>query len=129
MNKNLNPVGWYVATYIERFEFPDEDTSDPERRCRAWKNTILIKAKSPEEAYRKAVQEATLTSDTEWTKDNGRIKGGRLVFEGLTSLLPIYDKLEDGSEIFWEDYPRSKVKTIKGMIRQKSELEAFSKEE
>jgi hypothetical protein len=126
-NKNISPVGWYVASYLERFEFPDEDTSNEDRRCRAWENTIIVKADDPEQAYQKATEQATLSQDSEWTRGDG-LKGGRLVFEGFTSLLPIYDELEDGAEILWRDYPSSKVKTIKRMIRSKDNLEAFSKE-
>ncbi len=113
---------------MERFEFPDEDTSNEDRRCRAWENTIIVKADNPEDAYQKAIDHATLLSeDTGWMRGDG-LKGGRLVFEGLTSLLPIYDELEDGAEILWRDYRNSKVKTIKKMIRSKDDLEAFSKE-
>jgi len=126
-SNNISPVGWYVASYLERFEFPDEDTSNEDRRCRAWENTIIVKADDPEQAYQKAIEQATLSQDSEWTRGDG-LAGGRLVFEGLTSLLPIYDELEDGAEILWRDYPSSKVKTIKRMIRSKDNLKAFSKE-
>lgn len=127
LRKNISPVGWYVASYIERFEFPDEDTSNEDRRCRAWKNTIIVKAGDPEEAYQKAIGQATLAQDSEWTREDG-LKGGRLVFEGLTSLVAIHDELEDRAEILWRDYANSKVKTIKRMIRSKDDLEAFSRE-
>jgi hypothetical protein len=126
-SKNISPVGWYVASYLERFEFPDEDTSNEDRRCRAWENTIIVKAGDPEEAYQKAIEQATLSQDSEWTRVDG-LKGGRLVFEGLTLLLPISDEIEDGAEILWRDYPNYKVKTIKKMIRSKEDLEAFSRE-
>jgi hypothetical protein len=122
-SKNVSPVGWYVASYVERFEFDDEDHADIERRCRAWQNTIIIKASNPEEAYQKALTQATLTKDTEWTRDQAK---GRLIFEGFTSLLPIYDELEDGAELFWKDFPNSKIKTVKSWIKEKADLEAFS---
>jgi len=126
-SKNISPVGWYIASYLERFEFPDEDTSNVDRRCHAWENTIIIKADTPEEAYQKVIREATLTQDTAWTRGDG-VKGGRLIFEGLTSLLPVYDALEDGAELFWRNIPSSKVKTVQSRIKSKAELEAFSKE-
>ncbi len=126
-SKNVSPVGWYVASYLERFEFPDEDQSNADRKCRAWENTIIVKAANPQEAYEKVIAQATMTQDTEWTRGDGQ-KGGHLRFEGLSSLLPIYDEIEDGAEIMWRDFKNHKVKTIKNMVRPKAELEAFSKE-
>jgi hypothetical protein len=124
--ENISPVGWYVASYLQRFEFEDEDTSDLERRCRAWENTILVQASTPEEAYKKTVAQAKLGQETGWTRGTSK---GRLIFEGLTSLLPIYDELEDGAEILWKDFPNSKVKTIKSRVKAKADLGAFSKDD
>jgi len=49
--RNRNQTGWWIASYIERFEFYDEDKLNANRRCLAWENTILIKAEDREEAY------------------------------------------------------------------------------
>jgi hypothetical protein len=50
---------------------------------------------------------------------------GRWVFEGLTSLLPIYDELEDGAEILWRDHSGRTLKRVRAMVKKKNELEAF----
>jgi hypothetical protein len=121
--RNKSPYGWWLATCLERFEFYDEDKSNSNRRCIAWENTILIKAKDREEAYGKAVENGKLSDGSE-ADFNGR--KGTWVFEGLTSLIPIYEELEDGAEILWDEHKNCAVKTVKSWVRTKGELEAFT---
>ncbi|MFV1976928.1 MAG: hypothetical protein ACC651_14370 [Candidatus Scalindua sp.] len=45
--------------------------------------------------------------------------------EGLISLLPIYEELEDGAELIWNEYENISVKKVKSWIRKKEELETF----
>lgn len=125
-DKNRSPVGWYVASLLHRLEWYDENTDDPNRRCLAWENQILIKADSPDEAYAKAVEHgrADEESGEVWETDNEERKG-KWQFEGLTSLLPIYEELEDGAEIIWKEYERRSVKKIKSWVKPKDELEVF----
>ena len=92
--RNKSPYGWWLATCLERFQFFDEDKSNPNRRCIAWENTILIKAKDREGAYQKAIKKGKLSDGGE-SELNGRKE--TWIFEGLTSLLPIYEELEDGA--------------------------------
>jgi hypothetical protein len=49
--KNKSPTGWWVATIIERFEFDDEDRSNLRRRCHAWSNVVVLKARDRNHAY------------------------------------------------------------------------------
>ena len=121
--KDMSPVGWYVAAYIERFEFEGEDKLDLKRRCRAWKNTILVRASDPEQAYRRARYWAALGVGGRWKNNKGA--RGRMIFEGLTMLLPVYDKIKDGCEVIWTDYRSRSVRTIKSMVSSKRELEVF----
>ena len=120
--RNRSPYGWWLATCLERFQFFDEDKSNPNRRCIAWENTILLKAKDREEAYRKAIKDGKLSEGGE-SELNGR--KGTWIFEGLTSLLPIYEELEDGAEILWVEHKNFAVKTVKNWVCKKKELEAF----
>lgn len=123
--KYISPVGWYVASVLVRFEWYDEDKNNPNRRCLAWENQILIKAKSPEEAYAKAVEYGELHAEGEaWETDN-QARKGKWQFEGLTSLLAIYDELEDGAEITWKRYENRSVKKVKSWVIPKAELEVF----
>ncbi len=129
-SKNKSPTGWWVATIVERFEFDDEDKSNLRRRCRAWSNVVILKARDRNQAYCKAIRYAELIKDdSDWVEGCSGRKG-RLVFEGLASLLPVYDKFdEDGSEILFDDYPNISVGRVKQWVRQKKDLEAFDDSE
>ncbi|OZG72613.1 hypothetical protein BTA51_13875 [Hahella sp. CCB-MM4] len=124
-NKDVSSVGWYVASYIERSKYVGEDDANENKRCVAWENTILIKASNPDEAYEKAIEEANIGREPYENSDGEMIQ---FVFEGLTSLLPIYEELEHGSEIMWTEHENKAIKTIKSMVKSKSELEVFSNE-
>lgn len=121
--RNHSPYGWWVASYIERMAWDDELNLSPNKRCRAWENTIILQAVDREEAYKKAVYLASKSSTKFEDSSTGR--KGRWIYEGLTSLLPIYDPLEDGAEIFWIDHKNRTIKTIKSRVKQKYELEVF----
>jgi len=121
--RNRTRHGWWIATLVERYELFDEDKSNLNRRCTAYRNTTLIKARDRNEAYRKAMALGELGTDTVCGPAKGR--QGHWVFEGLASLLPIYDKLEDGAEIIWEKAENITVRTVKAGIRQKKALECF----
>lgn len=122
----ISPVDWYVATMLVRFEYDDEDKKDLNRRCRAWRNTILFKASSPDEAYEKAMARGALEAEAgDFWEEGNESHTGHTVFEGLTSLLAVYDEIEDGAEIIWADYENRMVKTVKGWVKSKEELEVF----
>ncbi len=121
-SQNKSPYGWWIASYIERLELADEDNTNLNRRCVAWENTVIIKAKNREEAYKKA-EEVGRIGEYEYTTLSGRT--ARWIYEGLTHLLPIYEKLEDGAEILWNDHTNRTVKKIKSWVKTKEELETF----
>lgn len=125
-SRSISPVGWYVASVLVRLEWHDEDKNDLNRRCLSWENQIIIRAGNPEEAYAKAVEQGK--SDEEqgkvWAGDN-KERTGTWRFEGLTSLLPIYDEFEDGSEIVWKEHKNRSVKKVKSWAKAKEELEVF----
>jgi hypothetical protein len=120
-SRNISPYGWWIASYLMRYEQEREDISNPKRRCLAWENTIILKAQDRDEAYQKAMEFA-LAEEDDKTDRQGL---GKWVCEGLTSLLPIYDKLEDGTEVIWTEHKNKTVKTIKSWIKKKEELECF----
>ena len=119
-DKNVSPVGWYVATEVLRFIPPGIDADDPRRRFVVWENLILVQADDPEMAYQKAMEGGA--------GNNGPTKAGRWQFEGLADLLPIYDKMEDGSEILWIKHKSKSVTTVKGMVKSKERLQVFSED-
>jgi hypothetical protein len=124
-NRNRSSFGWWVASYIERFEWRSEDRAKLERRCLAWENTVIIKAKDREAAYKRALGLRKEFSAKWRNYGNPPGRPGRWVFEGLTSLLPIYERLEDGAEIIWHEHANRTVKNIRSFVKKKSELEVF----
>jgi hypothetical protein len=122
--RNRNQYGWWIASYLERFEYYDEDRRNLNRRCLAWENTILIKAGDREEAWRKAVAHGRVGQGPE-ARDVDTGRKGSWHFEGLTSLLPVYDELEDGAEVLWVRHAGRSVRKIRAMVKHKRELEVF----
>jgi hypothetical protein len=120
-DKNVSPVGWYIATELLRFVPDGVDPSDSKRRFLVWENLILIRAVEPENAYEKAVENGRLSNGSR-AIINGM--SGKWRFEGLLSLLPVHDELEDGAELMWTEYYRSS-KAINKVVRSKEELEIF----
>ncbi len=121
---NRNHSGWWIASYIERFEYCNKKKKSSARRCLAWENTVLIRAKSREQAYRKAIALGQLSNgNTMWDAEMKR--SGSWQFEGLTDLLPVYEKLSDGAEILWKEYRNRTVKTIRSLVKKKRDLPVF----
>jgi hypothetical protein len=123
---NVSPVNWYIARILLRFEFTDEDKINLNRRCIAWENQILLKAKNPEKAYEKALKHGKLKERGEMHTLDGKRKG-KWIFEGLRGLTPLYNELDDGSEISSTEHGNKTVKKIKDWVLKKEELEVFQK--
>ena len=123
----VSPVGWYVAWELLRFEWDDEDKTDLSRRCWTWENQILIQAQSPEEAYAKAVAHGQQSDGSQAWEENNEARRGRWRFEGLTSLLAIYDEPADGAEITWDENRRRSVGKTLEKVKSKEQLEVFNK--
>lgn len=124
-DRNKSPVNWYLASILLRIEVGKKDQSRENRRCDAWENKILVKAKNPDEAYRKALKIGK-SEEQEYLNTEG--DSVKFTFEGLTSLLPIYEELEDGSELEWSEFENRSVKKIKSWVKSKQDLEVFSKD-
>jgi len=127
-HRNRNHAGWWIASFIERFEYYDENKANLNRRCLAYENTILIRAPNREVAYRKAVAQGRLSNGSEgWSSSSGRKGAWR--FDGLTGLLPVYEELEDGAEILWQKHADVTVRRIRSRIKRKQELSVFNDRE
>jgi len=124
--RNKSPNGWWIASYIQRFQWKDDRPSTNRSRCLIWENTIILKAKTREVAFRKATVLAKSSATGKWEllgDPPGR--PGRWVLEGFTSLLPIYEPLQDGAEVLWSEYRKKSLGTLRRRIRPKGKLEAF----
>jgi hypothetical protein len=122
---NMSIVGWYIAALIERFEFYDEDLENSNRRCEAWENFVLIKAANPEVAYRKAMAIGKQGEKAQMQTQTPLPRKGVWRFEGISILLPIYEKLEDGAEIMWTKHQNISVKKVRAKVKPKEHLQAF----
>jgi hypothetical protein len=105
-----------VGAYLIRFiELGAKNNEDPEARFQSWENTVIVNAENLSKAYDKVVAIAKATTKP--------YKGGdagipvKWVFEGVTELLPIYEPLEDGSEIMWRERNSTKLKSLKKLVR------------
>lgn len=125
LSTHWSPVGWYVAVVLMRFEWDDEDKTNPNRRCLAWENQILITAGSPEEAYDKALEHGRLHEEGKAWDSRNKAREGHWRFEGLTSLLAVYDEPSDGSEITWTQHESRSVRKVESWAKSKDELEVF----
>ena len=84
----------------------------------------LIRAHSPEEAYDKALR---LGQEKEITYENSDGKGVKIVFRGLTDLIGIYEDLENGAELTYEEEIGVKEDEIKKMLTEREHLRAYPK--
>lgn len=112
--KDVSPVDWYLVSAL--LKHVPERKEDHEYQS-LWENTYLIKANSPVVAFDKGVKAAK--KDEENIEHKGR--KGVWTYVGIKQVLPIYEKLEDGAELFWTDLGK----------REKSETESkvLTKEE
>lgn len=55
------------------------------------------------------------------TADRGGSKGipVRWVFEGVSELLPVYEKIEDGAEIMWAQHSPRMLRTLRRLVKPK----------
>ena len=119
-----SPVNWYIAGILLRIEVGKTDLKNEIRRCDAWENQILIKAENPEQAYKKAVEFGKLEASEYLNTDGDNV---RFTFEGLTTLIAVYEELEDGAEIIWTEFENKTVRKVKSWVKKKKELEVFDR--
>ena len=92
---------WYIAEIIEKCEPVDRNEKQDLRRVTTWGNHHLIKADSPEKAFDKAVK---LGKEKNYKFINSDKIEMESMFVGIGELLPIYEDIEDGAELMWNDY-------------------------
>jgi hypothetical protein len=114
---NRDHTGWWVFEEVEQW-VSKRQTKSPASHCLVRLNLRLVQARSRDEAYRKAMKfgQAGMPSKTH---------GGEWRFAGISMLLPIYDKFEDGSEILWEEDKWMSVAKLKSLVKSKHQLPVF----
>ncbi len=112
---------WYIAHELLHFDTKKTRDRSKKRKLVVWENLVLITARSPEEAYRKALKHGRLSEES--VKIDGR--DGHCKFIGLSDLVLVYDDLEDGAELEWHDR-RVDASQLRHMTKQKGQMQAFN---
>jgi hypothetical protein len=112
-SSEISPVGWYIGSYQLRFvELNETGNDDPDASFLVWKNTVIVRAEDLEKAFRK-VESIGLQQTRPYLGGSDSVPV-QWTFEGITSLLPIYEALEDGAEIMWEKHDSVKLSELRG---------------
>ena len=90
-------------------------------------NTIILQAEDRDKAYEKAVRMAEENVvDSEFSgSDEDAGRKGLWVLAGLTLLMAIYDKLEDGAEVLRREHPDATLDELRRRLKKKHKLETF----
>lgn len=107
---------WFLADIVEEIQIAGEEQNVVHI------NTVLIRARSAEEAYEKAMANGR---DGEHSYEN---TDGQMVtfrFRGLRNLALIHDELEDGAELIYEERIGVPEEELQGYITPKDELIAY----
>jgi hypothetical protein len=85
-------------------------------------NYLLVRADSPEDAYEKALR---LGAEHERTYLNGDNKEVIISFRGLRNLTVVYESLEHGAELLYEEMLGMKEEAIDALVQPKDRLSVF----
>jgi hypothetical protein len=107
---------WFLAQLVEEFRVQGHN------RSAVHINYVLIRARTPVEAYQKAVGLGRQANQT-WRNPEGTQVRHR--FLGLRDLDVIHDPLEHGCEIMFVERLGVTNEGLRKLVRKRSELEAF----
>jgi hypothetical protein len=88
------------------------------------KNLILIRAKTSEQAYKKA---KILGKNSETSYLNPKNQEVKIKFRGIGILEEMYESPEDGAELMFQEYVGVSPQKIKSWLPSKRELQVFTK--
>lgn len=107
---------WYIAQVVV------EITVEGEPQNVVHINYLLVQAQSPAQAYESALR---MGSQHETTYLNSDEKVVKIAFRGLRELNVVYDSLEDGAEIMYEEILGVSVEGVAALVRPKDRLAVF----
>jgi hypothetical protein len=116
--RNRNQTDWWIYCEVQQWVSKRQKKLLPTSRCLVWENFRLLRAKNREEAFKKALKFSRVGNPS-------KTKGGEWRFAGISILLPVYDDIEDGSEILWTDRGLMSVKQIQKLVKSKQQLPVF----
>jgi len=117
-HRSRNHTGWWIFCEVEQWTSNRQKKLSPRSRCRVYENMRLLRATSREEAYRKAMKLGR-------TGHPSKTHGGQWHFVGISMLLPVYEQLDDGSEILWHDRGEMSVAQVRALAKTKKQLPVF----
>jgi hypothetical protein len=109
-------VEWFLAELVMKI------TVAGDLRNVVHQNIILVRASSPEDAYEKALGFGR-GQETSYHNPSG--KAVQFSFEGLSSLVQVYEELEDGAEISFRSKIGLSEKQIRSLVLPRTSLQAF----
>ena len=107
---------WFLAQHVEEIRVQGS------KRNIVHINYVLVQAKNPREAYRKAIE---LGKRGNLRYKNPAGKTVTIRFVGLRDLDVIHDTLEHGCEIMFKERVGITKSGLRKLVRKKKELEAF----
>jgi hypothetical protein len=107
---------WFLAEPIQQFTLANGDGPS------VWVNTVLVKANSIEQAYEKALKFGEAYNEKYVNSDGIEVTAS---FRGLRNLYLIYDQLEDGAELLYEEFDEISEEEIAEMVKPKEQLAVF----
>ena len=108
---------WFIADLILEFIIEED------HRNVVHVNIHLIEARTPDQAYQKAL-DLGKASEQHYVNTDG--KQVQLRFRGLRDLNVIHDELEDGAELIYEEIDCVSEDQIQGWIKLKHALGVFA---
>jgi len=118
MPENAPESQWFFADIV--LEITVEDSNENVIHI----NTHLVRARCAEQAYEKA---KSLGRQQEDRYQNSSGKKVEVRFRGLGELLPIYEDLTDGAEIWFKEKIGLSEEDVRAMVMSKNDLSLFRK--
>jgi hypothetical protein len=107
---------WYLADIVTR------TSVDGDSRTVLHTNRVLVQADSPDDAYVRALE---LGRQRETSYENPIGRRVQIQFLGLRELYVIYDELEHGAELIYEEEIGLSDEEIRTRIQEKDQLQVF----
>jgi hypothetical protein len=108
---------WFLAEIIEEIHVADDEQNIVHI------NLVLIRARSDEEAYEKAMTNGR-EGEISYENTDGQLVTSR--FLGLRNLLAVYNDLHDGALLIYEERLGVPEEELQGYITPKDQLAVFS---
>jgi hypothetical protein len=109
-------ANWYLAVLVEEIRVEGEGQNI------VHKNLVLLRACSPEVAFERA-HDIGKKSEISYQNPQGRLV--QIKFKGLSELNVIYEKLEDGAELKYEELIGLSEGQVDALLHAKNDLAAF----